>query len=393
MAKVKLTPAATRAAQRGRAWFFADDFTGSAEHGELVDVVGDRGGRLGPALMADDRARIRLRLLFGSAPNGATAESVLRNRIAASIERRTSWRGPRAGVRLVHAEADGVPGVVVDAYADTLVLQISSAAVEEHRAAIVATLVELLEPAAIVARHDIKVRVLEGLEQGVELLHGERLESVEIEEHGVVHEVRPFDGHKTGFYLDQRDARRRVEQLADGRRVLDLFAYQGGFSLAALAGGARSALAIDQSATALARAESAAERNGLNGLETRRANAFDALRELREAGETFDLVIVDPPPFAKSRKELQGGKRGYRDLNRHAMRVLAPGGLLLTCSCSHHVTPPMFEDLVRQAAAGLRANLVLRERLMAGHDHPAALRLPESEYLKSCLLERIEFDR
>ncbi len=390
---VTLTPRATRAAKRGRPWFFADDLEQTdAADGDVVQVRSDRSQAMAIGLYAE-RARIRLRICGGAPPRSATAfEDFLRARLRASISRREALRGPRAGVRLVHAEADGIPGLVVDQYADCAVVQISAAAVEAHRDAIVAALVDELAPRSLVARHDIAVRELEGLGQDVELLHGERQERVEIEEHGVVHGVHPFDGHKTGFYLDQRDTRLAVQRIASGRRVVDLFSYQGGFSLAALSGGATSAIAIDQSASALERASAAASANGFEGLEIRRANAFEALRELRAAGEAFDLVIVDPPPFAKSKREIAGGKRGYRDLNRHALRVLAPDGLLLSCSCSHHVTPPMFEDLLRQAAAGLRFRVMLRQRLLAGADHPACLSLPESEYLKSCLLQRVDLD-
>lgn len=394
---VRLTTRATRAAQRGRAWFFADDLQGLGPEsdaappadGALVTVLGDRGAVLGLGLYAAE-ARIRLRSCGGDGRGAVpTFEEWFRGRLAASVARRGTLAAAE-GVRLVHAEADGIPGLVVDRYADVLVVQMTAAPLERHRDAVVAALVEVCAPRAIVGRHDLAVREKEGLPRGIELLHGERVESVEIDEDGLWHTVRPFDGHKTGFYLDQRPARARVRALAAGRRVLDLFSYQGGFALSALAGGASGAIAVDQSADALARARTGAERNGLQGLELREANAFDVVRELRQAKEQFDLIVLDPPPFAKSKREARGGARGYRDLNRHAARLLAPGGLLLTCSCSHHVTPPMFEDLLRQATAGLRSRVILRERLMAGADHPVWLALPESEYLKSYLLERVD---
>ena len=178
--------------------------------------------------------------------------------------------------------------------------------------------------------------------------------------------------------------------MAKGREVLDLFCYQGGFSLCALAGGARSALAIDQSEEALKAASAGAARQGLSGLTTEHGNVFDLLRSLREAERKFDLVVLDPPAFAKSRRELDGALRGYRDLNRLALRLLPPHGILVTCSCSHHMTLPMFEDLLRQAVAGLPFRVALMQRLGAGADHPAWLSLPEAEYLKVLVLQRMD---
>ena len=195
---------------------------------------------------------------------------------------------------------------------------------------------------------------------------------------------------RDSFYLDQRPARALVQSLAKGKRVLDLFCYQGGFSLHALRGGAVSALAVDQSDDALSQAGDDAARNGLEGLETRCGDVFDVTRALRERGELFDLVVLDPPAFAKSKRELPGAERGYRDLNRQALRLLAPHGQLVTCTCSHHVTAPRFEELVRQAAAGLPFRVALRQRLGAGDDHPALVTHPESEYLKVLRVQRME---
>jgi 23S rRNA (cytosine1962-C5)-methyltransferase len=390
MSVVSLTPRASKLARKRHPWFFADDLAQvDAVDGDLVCVLDADGRELGLGFFAE-RSRLRLRLCGVRPEQLADAAAFFRARLQNAIERRASLRAPRAGLRLVHGEADGIPGLVIDQYADCLVLQATTSAVERHLDCIVPVLVERLEPRMVLARHDLAVRKLEGLPQEVRLLHGRRIEAVEIEEHGVRHEVAPFAGHKTGFYLDQRPARARVQALASGARVLDLFAYQGAFALAALAGGARSALAIDQSAASLERAQAAAQRNGWAGLETRRANAFDALRDMRDAGAQFDLVIVDPPAFAKSRREREGAGRGYRDLNRHALRLLAPDGWLLTCSCSHHVSQPMFEEVLRQAAAELPFRALLRERLMAGADHPVWIGLPESEYLKVVLLQRAD---
>ncbi|MEZ5962371.1 MAG: class I SAM-dependent rRNA methyltransferase [Planctomycetota bacterium] len=390
---VALTEHAARLLGRGQAWFFADDIERvdapptSLGHGSLVRVHDGR-GHVSALGFLSTASKIRLRVCaFGPVPDDLDPAAWVRAQLTRAVARRAGF-DPGAGVRLVHGEGDGLPGLVVDRYADLLVLQVTVPLLEGAYDVLVPALVELTGAAVVLARNDVRVRELEGLRREVLLLHGKRVETVAIVEDGVEHTVDPWSGHKTGFYLDQRLARRRVRELAAGKDVLDTFAYQGGFALAALRGGARSCLAVDQSETALARAEAAAARNGLGGLETRAANVFDVLRELRAAGRSFDLVVVDPPAFAKSKREAEGAMRGYRDLNGHAMRLLRPGGLLLTCSCSHHMGAAAFETVLRQAAAGLPFSFVLRERIMADVDHPVWLNLPQSEYLKVILLER-----
>jgi len=388
---LQLRPAAAALARKGHPWFYADDLEcGELPHGELVRVTDDRGRDLGLGF-ASAESRLVLRLC-GPWPDSGVPDraTFFHRRLDAAIERRAGRLGPEDGVRVVHGESDRLPGLVVDRYGPVTVLQSTTAVVERALDAIVPHLVQRLGARSVVARNDMAARRHERLPREVRLLHGQRITEVAITEHGVRHLVQPFTGHKTGFYLDQRPARGRVRDLAKGRRVLDLFSYQGGFALCALAGGASSVLAVDQSAPLLQRAQAAAESNGLRGLEVRAANAFDLLRELRKGDRYFDLIVIDPPAFAKSRRELKGGLRGYRDLNRQALRLLAPHGLLLTCSCSYHVTLPRFEDVLRQAAAGLPFQCVLRERLGAGPDHPASLSLPESEYLKAVLLQRLD---
>jgi 23S rRNA (cytosine1962-C5)-methyltransferase len=387
---VRLGVRASQLSRKGRPWFFADDVEAAPPAAAIVRVVDARGGDAGLGFWSPG-SRLALRLCGGwPGDEVPEAEAFFDARVAAAVGRRAPLASPDGGVRLVHGEADGLPGVVVDRYADVLVVQIGSALVDLHEAALVAALERHLAPRMILARDDLAVRELEGLPQRIQLLSGRRVEEVRIDEGGLGFTVRPFEGHKTGFYLDQRPARAFVRAHARGRRVLDLFSYQGGFALAALAGGAASARAVDQSAEALGRAAADAERNGLAGLETVEANVFKLLRDLRRDREQFDLVVVDPPAFAKSRREVEGGLRGYRDLNRLALRVLAPGGLVVTCSCSHHVQWPKFEDVVRQAAAELPFRTLLRRRLGAGDDHPVWLALPESEYLKVLVLERVD---
>ena len=387
---LQLTARASGFARRGQPWFYRDDLAaGTAEPPRLVRCLDEHGRDLGLGITAASKLALRR---CGPWPGDGVPdrEAFFGARLAAALEARAASLGPDQGARLVHGEADWLPGLVVDRYADVVVLQVTSAFVEASLDAIVPALVDRLGASAVVARNDVPTRRREGLPATVELLHGRRIEEVEIVEGDVRHTVRPFAGHKTGFYLDQRPARALVRSLAKGKRCLDLFSYQGGFSLHALRGGATQAVAVDQSEPALALAARDAERNGLSGLEVRCGDAFDVVRAMREAGERFDLVVLDPPAFAKSRRELPGAERGYRDLNRQALRLLAPHGQLVTCTCSHHVGLARFEELVRQASAGLPFRVALRERLGAGEDHPALVTHPESEYLKVLRLQRMD---
>ncbi|MFK7743220.1 MAG: class I SAM-dependent rRNA methyltransferase [Planctomycetota bacterium] len=415
--QLKAKPAGV--ARRGRPWLFRDDVeVGEILPPRLVRVLDENQRDLGLGITGDSRLALRMCGPFhsGSGPShagggashaggGAShAEAgdhgdaglgvpdrvaFFRERLEAALEARAGRLGPDDGARLVHGEADWLPGLVVDRFGDgSIVLQVTSAYVEQNLDAIVPLLVERFDPAMVVARNDVPTRRRENLPEGVEILHGSRRAEGSIVEGGVRHTVRPLTGHKTGFYLDQQPARALVRSLAKGRSVLDLFCYQGGFSLHALAGGAASALAVDESESALAAAQADAEANQLQGLTTQQGNVFDVLRELRERNRTFDLIVLDPPAFAKSRRELSGAERGYRDLNRQALRLLAPNGLLVTCTCSHHVDGPRFEEIVRQSAAGLPFRVVVRQRLGAGDDHPALITHPESEYLNVLLLQR-----
>jgi 23S rRNA (cytosine1962-C5)-methyltransferase len=389
MPSVRLNPKASQIAHKGRPWFFHDDLdVVDAGESSLVTVRDHEDRSLGLGFYSQV-SKIPLRLCGGwGLKEVPPAETFFRERLEAAVQRRAQVRGAQRGVRLVHGEGDLLPGLVVDQFADCLVLQSTSTVIEQNLSHIVPPLVSWTGAASVLARNDVAARKLEGLPQEVRLLHGNRVTETEIEEHGIRHPVHLWTGQKTGFYLDQRPARKRVMELAAERRVLDLCSYQGAFALAALGGGARSALAVDQAVEALELASSAAERNGLAPLKTLCANVFDILRELRNENSYYDLVVLDPPAFAKSRKEREGALRGYRDLNRLAMRILAPGGYLLTCSCSHHVDMPTFERVLRQAAAELPFPILLRERLGAGADHPVWINLPESEYLKVYLLER-----
>jgi 23S rRNA (cytosine1962-C5)-methyltransferase len=295
-------------------------------------------------------------------------------------------------LRLVHGESDGLPGLVADRYAHTLVVQLASAGCERWRE----TLIEILRAqsgcARVYERSDTEGRELEGFAASAGLIAGAAADRpLEIVEHGIRYEVDAAAGQKTGFYLDQRDNRRRVGLLAAGREMLNCFSYTGGFALSALAGGARSVLSIDSSGPAL---ELAKRNLALNGFEAGRAewleaDVFGALRKLQREGRQFDFIVLDPPKFAPTPKDAERAARGYKDINLNALKLLRRGGLLATFSCSGGVSPELFQKIVAGAAADAGASLLLRERYRAAPDHPVRIEFPEGEYLKGLLLERL----
>lgn len=321
-------------------------------------------------------------------------------RVRAAVARRAMLGVATNAVRLVFGEADGLPGFIADRYADQLVVQFQAAGVEVQRNVLLDALVAATGCANVYGRSDSATRQREGLPPSTGVVRGaEPPELVEVLEHGVRYLVDVRHGHKTGFYIDQRDNRRLVGELAarlaleHGRApaMLNCFCYTGGFSIAAARGGAGSVLSIDSSADALA----LAQRNwALNGLapaaaEWRAADVFDALRALRDEGRPFDLIVLDPPKFAASHHHVERAARAYKDINLSALRLLAPGGYLLTFSCSGAIDVDLFQKIVAGAVIDARVNCQLLARLAAGIDHPLLMTHPEGEYLKGLLLVRI----
>jgi len=382
-----------RSLLRRHPWIFAgsvERLVGKARPGDTVEVVSSRQQVLAKAAWSPE-SQIRARV-WSFDPNEIVDNAFFKRRVAAAVARRGV--SPRLtfqeGLRLSHAESDGLPGLIADKYGDTVVVQLTSAGTDKWREAIADALVLATGCARIYERSDSDVRGLEGLEPRTGWLRGEPpAGEIVIEEHGVKMAVDIVAGHKTGFYLDQRDNRGLLRELSQGRRVLNCFCYTGGFSLQALAGGATSVLSIDSSLPALDRAAANLALNpqlDASRAEWRCENVFDELRKLKAANETFDLIVLDPPKFAPSASHAERASRAYKDINLLGCKLLAPGGLLMTYSCSGGIGIELFQKIVAGAALDAGRDARIIQRLQGAPDHPIALAFPEGEYLKGLLL-------
>jgi 23S rRNA (cytosine1962-C5)-methyltransferase len=371
----------------GHPWIFRSDLIDAPSNDAgAVRVLDRRGKAIGVALWSP-RSEISLRLLDRD-PDAAIDASWWRATLERALARRRTLDVDATAYRLVHGEGDLIPSLIVDRYERCLVVQLMSAGLEQFRPEIVRALVELAEPDGILARNDVPLRRKEGLDMEVALLHGSVPEEIEVTEHGVRYLAAPWRGQKTGAFLDQRENRALVGRVARGR-TLDCFSYHGSFALH-LARRADSVIALDSSAHALERASENARRNGFENVEPIEANAFDWLKARERERARFDTIVLDPPAFAKSRAALPGALRGYNEINLRAMRLLAPGGLLFTASCSYHLTKPLFLEMLEGAAADSGRRLVLRELRGQPADHPEVLTIPETGYIKGALLEAID---
>ena len=373
--------------QRGHPWIYAGDVVESPGDAAGVVAVRERNGRpLGVALYSP-ASQIALRLLDRN-PAALVDAAWWRARIGAAIARRSAVRDVASAYRLVHGEGDALPSLVVDRYDRWLVIQLMSAGLEACRGEIVDALVQLASPAGILARNDVTLRAKENLLLGVELLHGDVPRAIEVREHGVKYLAAPWDGQKTGAFLDQRENRVAVGAVARGR-ALDCFAYHGSFALH-LARGAAEVTALDSSAPALERARENATLNGFTNITTVEADAVPWLRDAERSGRQFDTIALDPPAFAKNKASLAAAVRGYTEVNLRAMRLLAPGGMLFTASCSFHLGKAMFLDMLQHAAADSGRRLALRAITGQPADHPEVLAIPETGYLKGAMVEALE---
>ena len=372
--------------RRGHAWIYrADVVEADAAAGDTVVMLGPRRRRLGRALYSD-RSQIALRVL--TRLDEDAGPDLWRRRIDAALRFRETLRIEATTMRLVHGEADLLPSLVVDRYADWLVVQALSQGVDRLLPSIVATLVEMVHPAGVLARNDPRVRQLEGLDQKVEVLHGSVPDTIQVVENGRRYDVDPWRGQKTGLFLDQRENRAAAAQYARGR-LLDAFSYTGGFALT-LASRCEEVVALDISRDAVARIAQNAQANGVHNVVAREANVFDELRHFERSGERFDTIVLDPPAFAKNKAAVSAAVAGYKDINLRALRILQPGGTLVTCSCSYNVDESLFFGILHEASADARAPVTVLEKRMQSRDHPVLLGVPETYYLKCAILRRLE---
>jgi 23S rRNA (cytosine1962-C5)-methyltransferase len=375
--------------QGGHPWIYRTDVArepaGTSAGPGIATVLDRRGRFLGRALYSP-ASEIRLRLL--TRDDVPIDGSWWRARIGAAVARREGI--PATAWRAVHGEGDGLPSLVVDRYGPWAVAQLLSAGLEAVRTDVIGAIRDVLQPDGLLLRHDTTVRRHENLPQDVETAFGDVPDDVEIVEHGVRYLAALRSGQKTGAFLDQRDNRRLAgEHTAPGGRALDVFTYHGSFALH-LAARAGSVLAVDQSAEALARGARNAALNALTNVRWREANAFDLLRQLERAGERFDTIVLDPPAFAKSRESVPRALAGYKEVNLRAMRILALGGTLFTCSCSYHVNRTLFAGMLADAAADSERRLQVVTWTGAASDHPELLTVPETGYLKGALLRAVD---
>lgn len=373
-------------------WVFSgavDRVEGNPESGESVLVRDASGLALGWAAYSP-ASSIRARM-WNLDLEELVDDGYFSQRIELAITRRSALVPAEEtnALRLVHGESDGLPGLVVDRYADVLVVQILTAGMEFWRETIVEALVQLTGIQAVVERSDVDVRNLEGLKARSGVLHGKVPGPIEIFENGLRFIVDVVNGQKTGFYIDQRRNRHRVGQLAAGREVLNCFCYTGGFSVYALAHGAKNVTSVDSSVEALEMGRRHVE---INGLPLEKAawiegDVFKVLRTLRDQGSSFDMVILDPPKFAPTAAQAERAARGYKDINLLGLKLLKPGGILATFSCSGGISAELFQKIVAGAAldAGMDARIV--QTLTQGPDHPVALAFPEGAYLKGLILQ------
>jgi 23S rRNA (cytosine1962-C5)-methyltransferase len=382
---VSVSARGARRWERGHPWIYRSDVVSGDGPPGVVPVGDPRGLFLGQALWSPG-SEIRLRLL--TREPASLDDAWWTTRVAAALARRAALDPAATAYRVVHAEADGLPSLVVDRYGPYVVAQLLSAGLEAVRPAVLAAIRAVLTPAGLLLRNDAPVRRRERLPQVVEAVSGEVPEPLEVQEGGVRYLAAPHHGQKTGAFLDQRENRALVGRLARGK-ALDVFCYHGLFSLH-LSTGAEHVLAVDASADALAVAVRNAALNGRDNITWREGNAFEVLRELERARERFDVIVLDPPAFAKDKASIPAALRGYKEINLRALKLLAPGGHLFTASCSFHVGRADFLDVLVAAAADAGRRVVLERTTGQPADHPEVLTIPETGYLKGALLRAVD---
>lgn len=386
MASVTLRKTRETSVRAGHPWIYAseiDKVDGAFENGDIVDVLNFRGGYIGRAFY-NPVSQISIRML--TTQDEPCDRDFFRARIADAWEYRKKLCDPNS-CRLIYSESDFMPGLVVDKFGDYLSVQILSLGMERIRDTLVELLVEVVSPKGIYERSDVPVRRYEGLEQRTGLLYGEVPDHIDMYENGILFDIDIKEGQKTGFFLDQKQNRAGIAPFCKDARVLDCFCHNGSFSLHAAKFGAKSVLGVDISEDALIVARENARRNGLDNVVFEAHNCFDHLRELTDAGEKFDLVVLDPPAFTKSKNTVPSALRGYKEINLRGLKLVAPGGYLVTCSCSQHISAEMFQQMINEAVRDSKKRVRMIEYRTQGYDHPILPASPETKYLKCMYLQ------
>lgn len=390
MAELILARGRERRLKNRHPWVYRneiDEVRGNFNPGDIVDVLDSR-GRFMARGYVNPQSEISVRVLTFSRED--IDEAFFRRRLEAALAYRRLVMPGEHSFRVVFSEGDLLPGLIVDKFGDYLSVQFLTLGMDLRRDMIISLLESLLSPAGIYERSDVGTRRLEGLEERKGLLSGRVPQVLTVQENGLKFIVDVHGGQKTGFFLDQKENRRLIFPIAAGARMLDAFCHSGTFALSGAKGGAVDVIGLDISAEAVSLAGENAE---MNGFQDRCrfvvANAFDYLREAEKAGEHFDVVVLDPPAFTKTRDALPGALRGYKEINLRAFKILRPGGFLLTCSCSHHVDPATFRLVVEEAAADAKRTVRLVERGTQAKDHPILGGVKETEYLKALLYQAL----
>ncbi len=389
---VTVSPRGAERLRHGHPWIYRSDIRESAaQPGDLVRVLSERGRPLGSAFWSSE-SQISLRFLGQDDVSGDAAErAMIAARVEAALAFRRSLGIEATAWRAVNAEADRLPGLIVDVYGDgatrVVVMQTLTQAMDRRLKMVGGILEETLAPRGILARNDQKIRRLEGLEESVQVVAGDVPDAVEVREGPVVYTVDVRLGQKTGLFLDQRENHEAAARYARGR-ALDAFTYNGGFALR-MAPACTSVVALDSSASAVALTRANAVRNGAPNILAEEANAFDALREYEIARERFDTIVLDPPAFAKNKAALERAAAGYKEINLRALKILAPGGCLITCTCSYQMRQELFHQVLEEAAADAHATVTVVEQRTQARDHPILLNVPETHYLKCFVLRKL----
>lgn len=387
MANIFLLPGKDKRVETGHPWVFRSDIKRAdapTKPGDIVRICASNGRFLAKAIY-NPNSQIALRIL--TYMNEKIDVKFIQERVRRAIDYRRQFADLRS-CRLINAESDGLPAVIVDSFGDVLSLQILSIGMERYKEAILDALEEEMHPVGIYERNDVSVRELEGMEQRKGLLRGTVPDKVIIEENGVKFYVDVKEGQKTGFFLDQKENRAAIAPFVKDAKVLDCFTHTGSFALHAAKFGAKHVTGVDISEFACECARENAALNSFDNVEFVAENAFDFLKHQSIAGEKYDVVILDPPAFTKTRSALEAATRGYKEINLRGMQLLRSGGYLVTCSCSQHMTPPLFQEVILSAAKDNHVQLMQVETRAQGKDHPILPTAPETNYLK-CNIYRV----